>query len=100
MQPGATVTGRLVDPDGRPRSGVELELSLRPKFGPDPPAWTHYFGRERIKTDQEGRFRIEALLPGYEFRLSDGKGELLFGDGLRAGQTKNLGDVKIKAEEK
>ena len=49
----------------------------------------------RITTDQEGRFRIEALLPGYEFRLSDDKGELLFGDGLRSGQTKDLGDVRM-----
>jgi hypothetical protein len=38
-------------------------------------------------------------LPDYEFRLSLGKGILPFGDGLSSGQTKNLGDVKIKVEE-
>ena len=55
--------------------------------------WFDY-SPERIKTDREGRFRIEMLLPGYEFRLSDSKGELHFGAGLRAGQTKNLGDLR------
>jgi hypothetical protein len=66
--------------------------------------WSRYENRydsqERIETDHEGRFRIEALLPGYEFRLSDGKGELPFGGALRSGQTKDLGDVKMKAEDK
>ena len=98
MQPGATVTGRLVETDGRPRSGVEWEVWFRSKFGPDWPTWGRYFCHEPIKTDQDGRFRIEGLLAGYAFRLSEGKGELLFGDGLGAGQTKEQGDVAIKVK--
>jgi RNA polymerase sigma factor (sigma-70 family) len=95
MEPGASVTGRLVDGDGKPRVGVELEMSFRPKnWG----AWIDYFP-ERIKTDREGRFRIEMLVPGYEFRLSDDMGEVLFGGGLRSGQTKDLGDVRLKQKE-
>jgi hypothetical protein len=40
------------------------------------------------------------LPPGYQFRLSDGKGVLPFGGGtLGSGQAKDLGDVKMKAEE-
>jgi hypothetical protein len=40
------------------------------------------------------------LLPGHQFRLSDGKGVLSFGDGtLGSGQAKDLGDVKMKAKE-
>jgi 5-hydroxyisourate hydrolase-like protein (transthyretin family) len=95
MEPGATMTGRLLDAEsGHPRAGIELELTFRLKEG-------QYFGSyfpERIKTDHVGRFRIEALLPGYEFRLSDDKGELLFGDTLRSGQTKDLGNVQMKRE--
>ena len=49
------------------------------------------YSPERIKTDREGRFRIEALLPGYEFRLSDGKGELPFGDGTPLGPDEGPG---------
>jgi RNA polymerase sigma factor (sigma-70 family) len=95
LQPGATVTGRLVAADGRPRAGVELAVSFRP-----PEGWRIWFDYlpERIPTDREGRFRIAALLPGYKFRLADGKGELRFGDALRSGKTKDLGDVQLKGK--
>jgi hypothetical protein len=91
MEPGATVTGRLVDAEGKPRAGVELELRFRLKKGR---GWDHY-PPDSIKTDKEGRFRIETLLPGYEFRLSDNKGELPLGEAPRSGQTKDLGDVRM-----
>jgi RNA polymerase sigma factor (sigma-70 family) len=95
MGPGAAVTGRLVDADGRPRAGVELELTFRPK------GWGSWFdySPKPIKTDGAGRFRIEGLLPGSEFRLSDGKGELSLDRGLRSGQTKDLGEVRMKPME-
>jgi hypothetical protein len=35
-------------------------------------------------------------LPGQEFRLSDGTGELPFGGGLSPGETTDLGDVTTK----
>jgi RNA polymerase sigma factor (sigma-70 family) len=92
MQPGATVTGRLLDADGQARAGVELELSFRPKGS----LHLHRYFPERIKTDREGRFRIAALLPGYEFSLYDDKGYLHFGGALRSGQTEHLGDVQMK----
>jgi hypothetical protein len=95
LEPGATVTGRLVDPDGKPRAGVELQVSFRPKAERE---WELYFP-ERIQTDREGRFRIVALLPGYEFRLfclTHDKGELQVGGArLRSGQTTDLGDVQM-----
>jgi hypothetical protein len=89
LEPGATVTGRLVDAGGKPRAGVELELRFRPK------RWGSWFDYTPgpIKTDREGRFRIEAMLPGQEYRLSEGTGELPLGGGLRWGETKDLGDV-------
>ena len=95
MEPGAAVTGRLVDADGRPRTGVELEVWFRLK---EERGWSR-FSPERSKTDREGRFRIGALLPRYEYRLSAGKGELPVGGSLRLGQTKDLGDVQLKAAE-
>ena len=87
------VTGRLLDAAGKPRADAELELSFRPK---KKRAWFDYFP-DRIKTDREGRFRIEGLLPDYEFRLKGSKGEFSFGGAtLRSGQTKDLGDVQLK----
>jgi hypothetical protein len=93
MEPGAAVTGRLVDADGKPRAGVKLELMFRMK---KERGWSH-FSPECIETDREGRFRTGALLPRYEYRLSNGKGELLVGGLLRLGQTWDLGDVQMKA---
>jgi hypothetical protein len=93
LGPGAAVTGRVVDAQGKPRAGAPLEVSFRGK-GPGA-AWGRY-PHPRLETDREGRFRVEALLPSYEYRLSDGQGELPLGAGLRAGQTKDLGDVRVK----
>jgi RNA polymerase sigma factor (sigma-70 family) len=95
LEPGATVTGRLVDAAGQPRAGVELEVRFHPKGDL---FWQDYTPAP-IKTDREGRFRIAALLPGYELRLSDGTGELPCGEALRSGQTRNLGDVHLKRSE-
>jgi RNA polymerase sigma factor (sigma-70 family) len=94
MEPGATVTGRLVDEGGKPRAGVDLEITFRPKK-------ERYFGSyhpERTKTDHEGRFRIGTLLPGCEFRLSSGKGVLSLGAAPAFGETRELGDVQLKPQ--
>jgi RNA polymerase sigma factor (sigma-70 family) len=93
MEPGLAVTGRLVDADGKPRSGVELQLSFSPKKRPA--SWEHY-PHFRLETDKDGRFRFDALLPGHLYRLSDGEGVLRFGSELRAGQRKDFGDVCMK----
>jgi 5-hydroxyisourate hydrolase-like protein (transthyretin family) len=99
LGPGATVTGRLVDAGGKPRAGVELGLWFRHK------GESVYFSEsdylpEPVKTDAEGKFRVGALLPGYEYQFSDGKGGGRFpvGKELGSGQTKDLGDVRIKQE--
>jgi RNA polymerase sigma factor (sigma-70 family) len=92
LLPGATVTGRLVDADGRPRATVELDLSIRTRSG----EWGAFSLPNKIKTDRDGRFRIDALLPGCRFELYDPQGNFEFGDGLRSGKTKDLGDVQLK----
>ena len=96
LEPGAAVTGRLVGADGRPRAGVELEVSFRPKGWEF--VWFDYFPR-RITTDQEGRFRVDGLVARLRvppFRRARDR-ELSCGDGLRSGQTKDLGDVRMPA---
>jgi hypothetical protein len=91
MQPGATVTGRLLDADGQPRAGADLKVLFLPK-GKE--VW-HGYSPELVKTDRGGRFRLAALLPDCKYLLSDGRGSLHFGD-LRPGQAKDLGDVRLK----
>ena len=99
LQPGAAVAGRLVDADGRPQADVTLSVRFSPKEGPARKADYRYSSHE-IRTDREGRFRVEALLPGYPLQLWRSKGNpMLDGDGLRWGQTKDLGDVRMKGRE-
>jgi RNA polymerase sigma factor (sigma-70 family) len=95
MEPGAAVTGRLVDAQGMPRPGVELRLSFRPKGEPN---WNEDGLPEPIMTDREGRFRIDALPSGFDFWLFDGKlhASARLRGTLNPGQTTDLGDVRIK----
>ncbi len=97
MEPGAAVTGRLVDADGKPRVGIELHVWFRHKEKAIYFDGSDYFP-EPVKTDREGRFRIEGLLPGYMFRISDGKGELNF-LATASGREKDLSDVNLKGKE-
>jgi RNA polymerase sigma factor (sigma-70 family) len=92
MGRGAAVTGRLVDAAGKPRAGAELEVQFRGK------GWRSWFdySPERVRTDAEGRFRVEGLLDGYEFRLADDSGGVPLGGSLRPDETKDLGDVRMK----
>jgi len=92
LQPGATVTGRLVGADGKPRAGVDLSVWFRAEGRQ---VW-HNYSKEDIKTDGDGRFRVTALLPGRHYRLSDDNDRaLVVRDGLHLGQTKELGDVQM-----
>jgi hypothetical protein len=96
LGPDAAVVGRVVDAQGKPRAGVPLEVSFRRKE--KPASWGPY-PHARLETDREGRFRVEGLLSGYEFRLSDGRGRLPVVGALRSGETKALGDVVFKPVE-
>lgn len=91
LQPGAFATGRLVGVDGKPRARAEVILNFRTKGWR---AWRNYLPLH-VKTDADGRFRIEALAPDLEYRLKDATGEAVFGDGLRSAETKDLGDLKL-----
>ena len=64
LQPWGTIAGRLVDAQGQPRPEVQLyDIRLAGalgRSGPRAPA-------DRAKTDNEGRFRVEGLVPGQEY---------------------------------
>jgi RNA polymerase sigma factor (sigma-70 family) len=96
------LTGRLVGGDGKPVAGVRLGWRYpslpTPGFAPSGQSFT---------TDGEGRFRVEGLLPGvkFEIALSDGAkkapafsaGAALKGLSVEAGQTRDVGDVRVAA---
>ncbi len=74
----ASVTGRLVDKEGKPRGAVKLRQ--RASSFPSPQLLTDAKGHSApvsygfpwphpVKTDNEGRFRIDGLAPGLEYDL-------------------------------
>jgi hypothetical protein len=97
LEPAGAVTGRLVDEDGQPRPGVDLGIYFVRKD-------TDYVALhipEQIKTDSEGRFRVEGLAPGvvYQINLAGKLPNRTIGSvaprvSVKSGEVKNLGDVK------
>ena len=63
-QPWGTLTGRLVDAEGKPRPGVDLTTGDWQTALIDPARGLIPSGQ---KTDADGRFRFEGLVPGQEY---------------------------------
>jgi hypothetical protein len=90
LEPWGVVTGRLVKPDGEPMTNVTI-----------------YAGPRGGQPDKEGKFRIDGLAPGMKFGLTVLKppyqleisGKDVKDLTLRPGETKNLGDIRVKPME-
>jgi RNA polymerase sigma factor (sigma-70 family) len=101
LRPWSVVTGRLVDDGGQPLTGGELViLSGRKFFEEDLQVGS--LPKNSFPVGKDGRFRIEGLLPGlkYSIAVSDGGnrllGRLVNNLTVKSGETKDLGDVRIK----
>ncbi len=109
MRPWATLTGRLVAPDGKPLPALE------PMMGPQPPAVLS-MGDDSLVVDTDptrgvyaictvepdGRFRVDRIVPGlrYSAEVYRGAGQfagLAFENAiLKPGEVRDLGDVRTK----
>ena len=104
LQPWATLTGRLVDAQGNPRPDVQLVTS----------DWQESLGNTArgllptgLKTDQQGRFRVEGLVPGQEYSgIATSRkpgigylGPVIDRVVLKPGETRDLGDVRARPNE-
>jgi RNA polymerase sigma factor (sigma-70 family) len=105
MQPWATVTGRIVDANGK-----TLPIRTPDSAGKDPPVVSLYLdGNVRGLpdggdfTDSGGRFRFSRLVPGQRYRVEvyfelTAVGEVVIENPvLRPGEVRELGDIRIKA---
>jgi hypothetical protein len=109
----SSVTGRILDADGRPRPGltVHARISQKPEDTVQLPidilfdgAWRQSL-EARGTTDVGGRFLLDGLMPGrsytLEVREGEGSGTVEFlrqpdGWATESGKTKELGDFKRK----
>jgi hypothetical protein len=98
LEPWGAASGRLVDPEGKPRAKVTLEIQAnKPRLGGG--SISHQ--PERIRTDADGRFRVDGFAPGLEYKVY-----VQANGGMRAekpfdvaptkpGESRDLGDVKV-----
>jgi hypothetical protein len=101
LQPWGTLTGRLIDAEGKPFTKVKIRLKYpdSPGSGVRPPD-------QEFATDREGRFRVEGLLPNRDHKLilehGPGKNSAVSATTdlnnlkTREGEIKNVGDITIK----
>jgi hypothetical protein len=98
----AVVTGRLLDADGKPVAGATVIPLYRE------PAVQFLFGRlnrtpEALKTDKEGRFKVDTIAPGVKvhFIFHKDREDLIEDketerEPFKAGATADLGDLRVK----
>jgi hypothetical protein len=95
LQPWGTVTGRVVDENGKPRNDVEIFSTTR--MVPDPERGDL---ENKPTVDAQGRFRIEGLVPGVKYDAwghAPGKadGPILKDTRVGPGEVKDLGDIRL-----
>ena len=105
LVPAGAITGRLLDDDGLPWAGVPLRVWMSDPDQPTRSGFGCAFG-EAVTSDAQGRFRVEAFVPGVETEVIisvpnrvggqlDG-GNALRKPALKPGELRDLGDVKAK----
>lgn len=99
LQPQGVIIGRLVDDDGTPLSNVVLGVPLL--LEPQSPTDISALPQPNDRTNEDGRFRIEGVAPGMKYnvltQLPNGRYRRVIVDVVaKAGQTTDLGDVKLR----
>jgi RNA polymerase sigma factor (sigma-70 family) len=93
LRPLGSASGRIVDKDGQPVPGLNLNVNRSGLMGP---------GGVQVKTDEAGRFRAEGLVPGQKYSLSPAPRSLDVRRGgpeivVESGKDRDLGDVTVES---
>jgi RNA polymerase sigma factor (sigma-70 family) len=92
-----TITGRLLDPDGDVWKQQDLQV-----FYHKPKGTLYQHLPNLIRTDDQGRFRVEGVIPGLIYQVvvagKQGRtiGSVKTGLSPKPGEVKDLGDVKAR----
>ena len=100
MQPGAAITGRVLDAAGKPLAGMEISVFFSEAKPDELIRQKLLSGRwgKITTTDADGRFRLEGLFAGLEFGVLAGRpghrsAAVSYGPvTLKAGEVRDLGE--------
>lgn len=102
LAPMGKVSGRLLDGDGHPLDGVEVSINPLDPSGSELYRFAAPSGKP-VRTDKDGRFRIEGVVPNLKFWLNLRRERIFFvGEpriGVRQvkpGETLDLGAMQVK----
>jgi hypothetical protein len=92
LQPCGAVTGRILDAKGQacPEWAIYGQSENANMNNTTGRWWQLYVSG---RTNKEGRFRVEGLIPGVKYNIVVGPGHSMT---LKAGETKDLGDTKVE----
>jgi hypothetical protein len=99
LQPCATITGRVLDPDGEPLAGKGLAGYVEDGQLNVAVGWAGFFWGT---TGKDGRFRIEGLIPGLKVGAYLSVSPARLGDkvfqnvSLEPGKTRDVGTYQVK----
>jgi RNA polymerase sigma factor (sigma-70 family) len=108
LEAAAVLTGRFVTSEGKPLAELQIvPITMPPLADPRmPPKFDTTAGSfpRGVRTDKDGRFRIEGLAGGLKYKLAVWRGAFVLSpDGaqakamtLKAGETKDLGELRVK----
>jgi RNA polymerase sigma factor (sigma-70 family) len=110
LEPLSGLTGRVVGADGRPRAGLRVRAMFSHKGGDGTrlpvqflmtgATWAARL-EPTVKTDADGKFRLDGLMPGLTYTLvvNDEGDELARREGVMppaAGKADDVGELRIK----
>ncbi len=113
LVPAGAIVGRLVDVDGVPRPRVDLDIQGSPQGTKLVERWpsmvmigmlgVDWFHGQKLRTDDEGRFRLAPLVPGWTYSIAEEAMDVPTTDRAapatpKTGETIDVGDVQTKKE--
>ncbi len=100
------MTGRLLQMDGTPLTGAVVSINSRDQIASELYHSTANRTVPPVKTDNEGRFTLPALIPGIKFDFHAHQGETYYvldpkfePAEVNPGQTLDIGELKLKPQD-
>jgi hypothetical protein len=102
LRPWGSVTGRVFTPDGKPAANAHVSVQFVDEV-PDSMIRQKLYrenGRTEVRTDKDGRFRLEGLFPGAAVTLHANVPGLRWGTGSdpvvpKSGDAVDVGDIRL-----